>query len=154
MKINIYVIDKKGKKELYKPLIEHYTKSCRQWADVQVHPIFTKAIAKAHDVSPAAAQRSYSEAFEKHLGGGAYSIALDPVSREVDSEGFANLLKDRRVVNLFIGGPFGLERGFIAKCNTAVSFGKITLSHKLITVVLAEQIFRGLSILHNHPYHK
>jgi len=154
MKINIYVIDKKGKKELYDPLIEHYIKSCRQWAEVQVHPIFTKAIAKAHDVSPAVAQKSYTEAFEKYLGGGVYTIALDPASKQVDSEGFANLFKDRGVVNLFIGGAYGLERAFIDKCNTAISFGKITLSHKLITVVLAEQIFRGLSILHNHPYHK
>jgi 23S rRNA (pseudouridine1915-N3)-methyltransferase len=153
MHINIYVIDKKGKKELYDPLIEHYIKSCKQWATVQVHEIFTKEIAKAHDISPAAAQASYTQAFEKSLQG-AYAIALDPTSKQVDSHAFANLLKDRRVVNLYIGGAYGFERGFIDKCNNAVSFGKITLSHKLIKVVLAEQVFRGLSILHNHPYHK
>ena len=153
MKINIYVIDKKGKKELYDPLIEHYTKSCRQWADVQVHAIHSKAIAKAHDISPAAAQRSYTEALERYLDGG-YAVALDPASRQVTSEEFANLFKDRGVVNLFIGGAYGFERGFIAKCNTAVSLGKITLSHKLVKVVVAEQVFRALSILHNHPYHK
>jgi len=153
MKINIYVIDKKGKKELYDPLIEHYIKSCRQWADVQVHEVFTKEIAKAQDISPQVAQHSYSKAFEKSLEGG-YSIVLDPSSRQIDSEGFANLFKDRGVVNLYVGGAYGFERGFIDKCNNAVSFGKITLSHKLIKVVLAEQVFRGLSILHNHPYHK
>jgi 23S rRNA (pseudouridine1915-N3)-methyltransferase len=153
MKINIYIVDKKGKKELYDPLIEHYIKSAKKWAGVQVHTIFTKEIAKAHDVSADAAQQSYTKAFEKYLDNG-YSIALDPSSRQVDSEGFANLFKNRGVVNLFIGGAFGFERGFIHKCNTAVSFGKITLSHKLINVVLAEQVFRGLSILHNHPYHK
>ncbi|NOZ89758.1 MAG: 23S rRNA (pseudouridine(1915)-N(3))-methyltransferase RlmH, partial [Epsilonproteobacteria bacterium] len=35
-----------------------------------------------------------------------------------------------------------------------ISFGKITMSHKLTKVVLMEQIFRGLTILNNHPYHK
>ncbi len=154
MKINIYVIDKKGKKELYDPLIEHYIQSSKKWAKIQVHELFGKSIANAQEVSAAAAQKSYTEAFGKSLSSGAYTVALDPASAEVDSEGFANLLKDRGVIHFYIGGAYGFERDFIAKCNTAVSFGKITLSHKLIKVVLAEQIFRGLSILHNHPYHK
>ncbi len=153
MKIHIYVIDKKGKKELYDPLIEHYIKSAKQWADVEVHEIFTKEIARAHEVSAEVARRSYTQAYENYLKNG-YNVALDPAAKEVDSPTFAKLFKDRGVVNLFIGGAYGFERGFIDKCDTAVSFGKITLSHKLIKVVLAEQVFRGLSILHNHPYHK
>ena len=153
MKINIYVIDKKAKKELYTPLIEHYIKSAKQWANVEVHEIFTKEIARAHEVSAEVARRSYTQAYENYLKNG-YNVALDPVAREVDSPTFAKLFKDRGTVNLFIGGAYGFERGFIDKCDTAISFGKITLSHKLIKVVLAEQVFRGLSILHNHPYHK
>ncbi len=153
MKINIYIIDKKAKKELYTPLIEHYIKSAKQWANVEVHEIFTKEIARAHEVSAEVAKRSYTQAYENYLKNG-YNVALDPVAREVDSPTFAKLFKDRGVVNLFIGGAYGFERGFIDKCDNAISFGKITLSHKLIKVVLAEQVFRGLSILHNHPYHK
>ena len=153
MKIHIYVIDKKGKKELYDPLIEHYIKSAKQWADVTVHEIFTKEIARAHEISAEAAQRSYTLAYNNYLKNG-YNVALDPSAKEVDSPGFAKLFKDRGVVNLFIGGAYGFEKAFVAQCNTSVSFGKITLSHKLIKVVVAEQVFRGLSILHNHPYHK
>jgi 23S rRNA (pseudouridine1915-N3)-methyltransferase len=82
------------------------------------------------------------------------NIALDPSSKEVDSHEFANLLKDSAQINLFIGGAYGFERDFLTKCNKAISFGKITLSHKLVKVVLMEQIFRGLTINNNHPYHK
>ena len=153
MKIRIYIIDKKAKKEIYDPLIEHYIKSARKWADVEVHEIFNRDIAKAHERTAAEAQKSYTLAYDKYLKNG-YSIALDPNSPELDSQAFANLLKNRGEVNFFIGGAYGFERGFVAKCNMGVSFGKITLSHKLIKVVLAEQIFRGLSILHHHPYHK
>ena len=153
MKINIYIIDKKGKNDLYAPLIEHYTKSCRAFAKVEIHEIFTKDIAKSQDISAVAAQKQYSLSLDKYLKNG-FSITLDPSSKEVDSHEFSNLLKDRGVVNFFIGGAFGFERGFVDKSNNAISFGKITLSHKLIKVVLMEQIFRGLSILHNHPYHK
>jgi len=153
MKINVYIIDKKGKKDLYTPLIEHYQKSCRQFAKVEIHEIFNKEIAKAHEYSVSAAQKQYSIALGRYREGG-YSVVLDPVSKEVDSYEFSELLKDRGVVNFFIGGAYGFGREFTAQSDKAISFGKITLSHKLVKVVLMEQLFRGLSILHNHPYHK
>ena len=153
MKINLYIIDKRSKKDLYAPLLEHYQKSCRQFAKVEIHEIFNKEIAKAHEISAAAAQKQYALTLERYMTEG-FSVVLDPASREVDSHEFADLLKDRGVVNFFIGGAYGFSRDFVAQSNSAVSFGKITLSHKLAKVVLMEQIFRGLTILHNHPYHK
>jgi 23S rRNA (pseudouridine1915-N3)-methyltransferase len=151
--IGIYVIDKKGKEKLYAPLVEHYRNIAKPFAKVEVFEIFDKHIAKAHDISAEAAQKSYTRALQPFLGKG-YDIALHPEGKEVDSFGFANLLKDKMKVNFFIGGAYGFEAAFLRQCNLAVSFGKITLSHKLIKIVLMEQIFRGLSINRNHPYHK
>jgi 23S rRNA (pseudouridine1915-N3)-methyltransferase len=153
MKINVIIIDKKGKDQLYAPLIEHYRKIARPFAKVEVIELFDKEIAKAHDISAQAAQKAYTRAMEKYLAGG-FNVALDPSSQEVDSFQFANLLKDSTTVNFYIGGAYGFESDFLSKCNRAVSFGKITLSHKLVKVVLLEQIFRGLTINNNHPYHK
>ena len=153
MKINIIIIDKKSKDKLYAPLIEHYKKICKPFAKVEVIELFDKHIAKAQDLSPSLAKASYTKAFQRHLENG-YNIALNPSSSEVDSFDFAKLLKDRVEINLYIGGAYGLEEGFLRQCNKSISFGKITLSHKLVKVVLMEQIFRGLSINNNHPYHK
>ena len=153
MKINVIIIDKKGKDNLYAGLIEHYKKIAKPFAKVEVIEVFDKEIAKAQDISPQFAQKSYSKALNKYLETG-INIALDPASKEVDSHDFAHLLKDSVQINLFIGGAYGFERGFLTKCNNAISFGKITLSHKLVKVVLMEQIFRGLTINNNHPYHK
>ena len=153
MKINIYIIDKKSKDKLYAPLIEHYLKISKPFAKVEVFEIYTKEINKAHDISTEASQKSYTLALEPYLNG-AYNISLNPDSKEVDSFEFSNLLKDKGVVNFFIGGAYGLESRFLDKCNNAISLGKITMSHKLAKVVLMEQIFRGLTILNNHPYHK
>ena len=153
MKINIYIIDKKSKDQLYAPLIEHYKKIAKPFAKVEIFEIFTKEISKAHEISTDASQKSYTLALKKHLSGG-FSIALNPNSKNVNSYEFSNLLKDRGVVNLFIGGAFGFERDFLTQCNKSISLGKITMSHKLTKVVLMEQIFRGLTILNNHPYHK
>jgi 23S rRNA (pseudouridine1915-N3)-methyltransferase len=153
MKINVIIIDKKGKDKLYSGLIEHYIKIAKPFAKVEVIELFDKEINKAHDISAQAAQKSYTKILEKYLSTGV-NIALDPASKEVDSHDFAKLLKDSVTVNFFIGGAYGFERDFLSKCNIAISFGKITLSHKLVKVVLLEQIFRGLTINNNHPYHK
>jgi len=153
MKINIYIVDKKSKDKLYAPLIEHYLKISKPFAKVEVFEIYTKEINKAHDISTEASQKAYTLALEEQLKGG-YNIALNPDSKEIDSFEFSNLFKDRAVVNFFIGGAYGLESRFLDKCNSAISLGKITMSHKLAKVVLMEQVFRGLTILNNHPYHK
>ena len=153
MKINIYIIDKKSKDNLYAPLIEHYKKNSKPFAKVEIFEIFTKDIIKAQDISTEASQKSYTIAFEKYLNKG-FNIALNPSSKELDSYKFSNLFKDRGVVNFFIGGAFGLEKSFLDKCDMSISFGKITMSHKLIKIVLMEQVFRGLTIINNHPYHK
>ena len=153
MKINVIIVDKKGKDNLYSALIKHYKKISKPFAQVEVIEVFDKEISKAHDISAEASQKSYSKALEKFMHTG-INIALNPSSKEVDSYDFAKLLKDSVQVNLFIGGAYGFDGDFLSKCNNAISFGKITLSHKLTKVVLLEQIFRGLTINNNHPYHK
>ncbi|SFV51192.1 LSU m3Psi1915 methyltransferase RlmH [hydrothermal vent metagenome] len=153
MKINIYIIDKKSKEKLYTPLIEHYKKISKPFAKIEVFEIFTKEITKAHDISTEASQKLYTLTLNKYLSAG-FNIALNPTSKLIDSYEFSDLLKDRGVVNLFIGGAFGFERDFLSLCDKSISLGKITMSHKLTKVVLMEQIFRGLTILNNHPYHK
>jgi len=153
VKINVIIVDKKGKDNLYAGLIEHYKKIAKPFAKVEVIEVFDKEITKAHEISPEAAQKSYTKALEKYMQNG-INIALHPAAKEVDSHDFAKLLKDSVQINLFIGGAYGFESDFLAKCNNAISFGKITLSHKLVKVVLLEQVFRGLTINNNHPYHK
>ena len=153
MNIKVYIIDKKGKKEIYDPLIEHYIKIARPFAKVEVIELFGNTIAKAQEISAKAAKESYTNAFLPYLGS-SYNIALDPNAKEVDSYEFAKLLQKRANIAFFIGGAYGFEEKFLKSCQEQVSFGKITLSHKLVKVVLLEQIYRGLSIINNHPYHK
>ena len=72
----------------------------------------------------------------------------------VDSFKFANLLKDKQTINFFIGGAYGLEEEFKNRCDIKISLTPLTLSHKIAKIMLFEQIFRGLAINNNHPYHK
>ena len=154
MNIKIYSIDKKSKNSLYQPIIEHFIKISKPFAKVEVIDIFNNSISKAQDTSIKKAQEAYSKEFISFLNRG-YSVALDKSGKEFDSVEFAQkVLQNRQEVAFFIGGAYGFEKNFINSCNLSLSFGKITMSHKLAKVVLLEQIYRGLSIINNHPYHK
>ena len=111
MKINIIVIDKKGKDQLYSGLIEHYKKIAKPFAKVEVIEVFNKEISKAQEISPQAAQKAYTKALEPYMQS-SINIALDPSSKEVDSFEFADLLKNSMQINLFIGVHTALREIF------------------------------------------
>ena len=152
MRVRVCTIDKKGKKELYNPIIEHYIKIAKPFAQVEVVDIFNNAIAKAQESSVNLAQEAYSKAFEQYMSG--YKVVLDPSAKEVDSYEFAKILQKNANITFFIGGAYGFSENFKKTCDLSVSFGRITISHKLVKVLLLEQIYRGLTIINNHPYHK
>lgn len=53
-----------------------------------------------------------------------------------------------------IGGPDGLSSSFRAKASRVLSFGAMTWPHQLVRVMAGEQLYRALSILSGHPYHR
>jgi 23S rRNA (pseudouridine1915-N3)-methyltransferase len=55
---------------------------------------------------------------------------------------------------LVIGGPDGLADACKNRANQSWSLSKLTLPHPLVRVVLIEQLYRAISILQNHPYHR
>lgn len=152
MNIKVCTIDKRGKKELYTPLIEHYIKVAKPFAKVETIDIFNNSIAKAQEASVALAKVEYEKAFKPYVNG--YTVVLDPNAKQLDSMEFSKIFQKNANVTFFIGGAYGFDSNFIKRCNLSVSLGKITVSHKLVKVILLEQIYRGLSIINNHPYHK
>ena len=152
MKIEIVSIAKR-EKSLYDPLYKDLTKMISRFASVQDTEIFTKDVTKAHTISPQASQKAYTKALEAYIGKD-FCITLHPDGKIVDSFEFSKLLNDRMSVKFFIGGAYGFEDEFLKKSNAVISLGKITMSHKIAKAVLLEQIYRGFSILNNHPYHK
>lgn len=152
MKINIYQIAKKNNDD-FEPLIKEFIKMASKYANVEIHNLFNKKIAKAQMINETDARKSYSEVFIPYLDSG-FNIALDVLGKKVDSYKFADLLKNDANINFFIGGAFGFEREFLQKCNKIISLSDLTMAHKIANIVLLEQIFRGLCINNNHPYHK
>jgi 23S rRNA (pseudouridine1915-N3)-methyltransferase len=55
---------------------------------------------------------------------------------------------------LVIGGPDGLDSSLSGQAQSVLSFGAMTWPHQLVRVMAAEQLYRALSILSGHPYHR
>jgi 23S rRNA (pseudouridine1915-N3)-methyltransferase len=91
--------------------------------------------------------------------GNAALIVFDERAKTIGSEAFAARLRDwrdsgRPALACVIGGPDGLEAGIRDRADLALSFGGMTIPHQLVRVLAAEQIYRALTILSGHPYHR
>ena len=152
MNIEIVSIAKK-ERSIYDPLYKELIKMSSRFAKIKESEIFPKEVAKAHSVSAHASKKAYTKVLEPYLNGG-FCITLDPNGKILDSYEFSKLLDGRMSVKFFIGGAYGFEEEFLRRSDAVISLGKLTLSHKIAKAVLLEQIYRGFSILSNHPYHK
>ena len=86
-------------------------------------------------------------------------IALHEHGRHITSRELANLIQknlDQGVQNLcfVIGGADGLSETVLELAEDKICLGKMTWPHQLARVMLIEQLWRGVSILTNHPYHR
>lgn len=151
MKINIFTISK-DKDDVYEQICEEFQKMSSKFAQLNIKNLFNKQIAKAQSTGEKEGKNSYSQTFLPNLKG--FNIALNPGSKYIDSLEFAKMIENKGEINFFIGGAYGFEDEFLKKCDVCMSLSPLTFSHKIAKVVLCEQIFRGLSILNNHPYHK
>ncbi len=53
-----------------------------------------------------------------------------------------------------VGGPLGLHRSLLERATVAWSLSSLTFPHEMVRLLVAEQIYRTLSILRGVPYHK
>jgi 23S rRNA (pseudouridine1915-N3)-methyltransferase len=87
------------------------------------------------------------------------SIALDAGGRNLTSEKFAESLARLRAENaatavFLIGGADGLARDLRDRAHLVLAFGAATIPHQLARILLAEQLYRAITILSGHPYHR
>jgi 23S rRNA (pseudouridine1915-N3)-methyltransferase len=89
---------------------------------------------------------------------GSRLVALDEHGREVSTKELADLLArwmvEGRDVALVIGGADGLAPSLLDQAELKLSLSRLTLPHALARVLLAEQLYRAVSLLNNHPYHR
>jgi 23S rRNA (pseudouridine1915-N3)-methyltransferase len=89
----------------------------------------------------------------------AITVILDQRGSTMDSTSFAGRLQewragDRPALVFIIGGADGLAPSLRDKADLALGFGAFTWPHQLVRIMLLEQLYRAVTILGGHPYHR
>ena len=88
-----------------------------------------------------------------------YVYALAIKGKERSSEEFAHEIQQLATyghsdITFVIGGSLGLSPEVLKRADTQLSFGRLTMPHQLMRLVLAEQVYRAFTIINGLPYHK
>lgn len=86
-------------------------------------------------------------------------IALDERGRQLGSEAFAARLATARDsgtghASLIIGGADGLSEEIRDKADITLAFGALTIPHQIVRALVLEQLYRAMTIISGHPYHR
>jgi len=104
-------------------------------------------------------KREEAAHLDKLLGDGAVLVLLDERGKALDSPAFADLLggirdSGKRDLVIAIGGPDGLDPDLNGRAAHQICLGKMTWPHQMVRVMIAEQLYRAVTILSGHPYHR
>jgi 23S rRNA (pseudouridine1915-N3)-methyltransferase len=100
-----------------------------------------------------------ARALRSLLPPGARLVLLDERGKSIGSEAFASDIGRARdggiaAYVLAIGGPDGFDPGLRDDAALVLSFGAMTWPHQLVRIMAAEQVYRAITILAGHPYHR
>ncbi|WP_029620057.1 23S rRNA (pseudouridine(1915)-N(3))-methyltransferase RlmH [Pseudorhizobium marinum] len=104
-------------------------------------------------------KRDEAAALEKALPDGAMLVLLDERGKSLDSEAFADTLvrfrdSGKRDLMVAVGGADGLDPALYARADMVLNLGSMTWPHQLVRILIAEQLYRAVTILSGHPYHR
>ena len=77
-------------------------------------------------------------------------VTSEQLAKKIDDYGTYGNSK----LTFIIGGSLGLSDEIKKQADWSISFGRITLPHQLMRLILVEQIYRAFRINHGHAYHK
>ena len=154
--MQITAIDDKPEKFI-KEGVTHFTKRINYYIPCEL--TLLKSPANTNNLSTEEIKKAESQKLQKAIKKGQYIIVLDEKGTEMNSRTFSSFIdaqihKGTKSINIIIGGAHGLHSTIYNRADKQLSLSKFTLSHRLARLIICEQIYRALTLLHNHPYHK
>lgn len=139
-------------RELYDRYVERAAAAGRSLGLTFATREFTESRASSADARKGAEAKSL-------LALGCITVALDEGGKAIDSRAFAERLARWRDdgnsdLVLALGGPDGHGPELLRKSALRIAFGPMTWPHQLARIMLAEQLYRAVTILSGHPYHR
>lgn len=118
-----------------------------------------KEMAASKNLAPAETQRAEAALLLNAIPPKSFIVLLDERGKDITSVDFATKIKGWQEDGLahlvfIIGGADGVLDNVRAKANFILGFGRLTWPHRLVRVMLLEQIYRTQQINAGHPYHR
>lgn len=141
-------------------LAERYLeRSLAAGKQVGLTPVEIRELPESRAGNPETRLREEGEALLAALPEGAKFILLDERGKSMPSAGFARTLATYRdggtgALAFLIGGPDGLAPALRDRAQFVLGFSAMTWPHQLARIMLLEQIYRAITILSGHPYHR
>lgn len=129
--------------------------------DARIERVVLKPEARPDNAGPAAIDKLLAREAERILAAippRAHRIALDERGRALTTRELARSVEGWQAaghdVAFVIGSADGLDETLKAAAHERLALSALTLPHGLVQVLLAEQLFRALSLIRGHPYHR
>jgi 23S rRNA (pseudouridine1915-N3)-methyltransferase len=140
-------------------LIARYMKRMSSGRAVGLSPVDIEELAESRAADAGARQEDEAARLLNLTADCDFRIVLDERGRGMSSTEFAHYLGARRddglkATAILLGGPDGHAASLRSSAGLTLSLGPMTLPHGLARVVLVEQIYRAITILSGHPYHR
>jgi 23S rRNA (pseudouridine1915-N3)-methyltransferase len=108
--------------------------------------------------TPAAMMAAEAVRIEAALPARCHRVALDErgaaLTTQQLAERLAKWMDHGDDVAFLIGGPDGLDPALKSSAHETIRLSSLTLPHAVVRVILAEALYRAMSVLKNHPYHR
>ena len=159
MKIKIVTVGKLKEKYL-KDGIAEYTKRISRFAKLEMIELTDeKTPDKASELENQKILETEGARILSKVGERDFVVVLAIEGKTFSSEEFSKQLEQASIkgystLTFIIGGSLGLAPVVKNRANLSVSFGRLTLPHQLMRLVLVEQIYRAFTIQQGSPYHK
>lgn len=159
MKIKIICVGKIKEKYL-KDGIAEYQKRLSRFTQFEIIELADeKTSEKASQAENEKIMEKEANRILSKIGNRDYVIALAIEGKQYASEEFSQFVTDITIqgfsdITFIIGGSLGLHSKIKQKAHALISFGRLTLPHQLMRLVLTEQIYRAFMIQEGSPYHK
>lgn len=140
-------------------LVDRYVDRLKSGKSIGLGPAREIEFAESRQTGAAKRKADEAERLLRGVSAADLRVALDEGGRSMSSEAFARWIGARRDAGgreaaFIIGGPDGQGSAVLSGAHLVLSLGAMTLPHGLARAVLAEQLYRAVTILGGHPYHR
>lgn len=155
MKVRLLTVSQRQPDWVVEGCAEYEKRLPRQW---QFEIVEIKPEARTSGVTTQRVQSGEADRIQKAVPKGALVVVLDERGDSWSTEQFAEQIEawqqTGRDLVFVIGGADGLDPEFRKSADQRLSLSRMVMPHGLVRVVVVEQLYRAVTVIDGHPYHK